>query len=173
VTVAGIFIAGPEDAFITWAATRGLKATVSGGKVVLRRGKDVIKEAEARGLAQEFNKAVAKKPIDGTRPQHGTPSHDATSYNKAKAWEKDPSTVEARFNQDLVDANGRHIAQFRPDAQRIRTTPDGRKVVDVVEVRSPSQTPAEMDAKIAKIRRELGDQAGEIKWVEPTDVKRK
>lgn len=133
---------------------------------------------DTKGLEEtikELEKAAKfpRKPIDATRPQHGTVKHDATAFNKAKAWEKDAATIQARFNQDLVDANGVPIPGFRPDAQRIRVTPDGRRVVDITEVRSPTQTPAEMDAKIKRYREVLGDQAGEINWIEPIDNARK
>ena len=95
--------------------------------------------------------------------RHGGCNNGA--FNQAKAWQKDPKTVQVRFNQNLVDANGKEIKGFRPDVQRIRVTPDGKKVVDVLEVQSPRQTKRFMIAKIAAIKRALGAQAGSVKWV--------
>ena len=105
------------------------------------------------------------KGVDETRPQHGRAEHDATAFNEAKAWQKDPKTVQVRFNQNLVDANGKEIKGFRPDVQRIRTTPGGKKVVDVIEVQSPGQTREFMIAKIAAIKKALGSQAGNVTWM--------
>lgn len=118
------------------------------------------------GLAGESGPAAEKKPIDSSRPQHFAAAHDATAFNQAAAWESDPNTIEARFNQNLVDVNGNEVPGFRPDAQRIRTTPSGR-VVDVVEVQSRSQTDAFMDQKVAAMKKALGSQAGDIIWVPP------
>lgn len=112
------------------------------------------------------------KPIDSTRPQHGTTSHDATAFNQAKAWKADPNTVESRFNQNLVDLNGNEVPGFRPDSQRIRITADGKRVIDVVEVQSPFQSAKFMNDKIAAIKKALGPQAGDIKWVPRTDTAR-
>ena len=73
--------------------------------------------------------------------------------------------MQVRFNQNLVDANGKEIKGFRPDVQRIRTTPGGKKVVDVIEVQSPGQTREFMNAKIAAIKKALGAQAGTVGWI--------
>ncbi len=75
--------------------------------------------------------------------------------NAARAWQDDSNTVQVRFNQNLVDANGKEIKGFRPDVQRVRITPGGKKVVDVIEVQSPGQTREFMNAKIAAIKRRL------------------
>jgi hypothetical protein len=114
--------------------------------------------------AKPPGKGAAKKPVDSSRPKHGTDKHDAAAYNQTKAWEGDPNTVEARFNQALVDADGNQISNMRPDAQRVRA--DGK--IDVLEVRSDSQTPAFMEEKMQKYRDLLGDQAGDIDWINPT-----
>lgn len=115
--------------------------------------------------------AVSAKPIDGTRPRHGSKSHDATAFNIALGWEVKPNTVKARFNQALVDVKGNEISGLRPDAQRIRRTKSGLKI-DVVEVQSKGQSDAFMDRKIAIYRRLLGSQAGTIKWIAPVDATR-
>lgn len=108
-------------------------------------------------------------PIDLGRAQHGKPPHDATGYNQARNWGNDPNTLPgtARYNQNLVNAEGDAVAGFVPDAQRIRVTSDGRRVVDVLEVQSPSQSDAFMDAKADAIRRALGDHAGDVRWEPP------
>jgi hypothetical protein len=46
----------------------------------------------------------------------------------------------------LVDAEGNSLPGVRPDAQRIRETPEGKKV-DVKEIRSESQSFDEMDLR--------------------------
>lgn len=102
-------------------------------------------------------------PIDSTRPVHGSPAHDATAFNQARAWQNDPASQHVRFNQELVDANGQRLTTLRPDAYRIRQ--DGK--IDILEVRSRSQTASEMNAKLAEFRRILGARAGDIKWVDP------
>lgn len=115
--------------------------------------------------AKPPGKGAAKKPITPDRPEHGTTKHDAAAYNQAKAWENDPNTVEARFNQALVDGDGNQISGMRPDAQRVRA--DGK--IDVLEVRSPSQSDAFMNAKKQKYKDLLGDKAGDIEWIGPHD----
>ncbi len=118
--------------------------------------------------------AAARKPIDSPRTRHGTDEHDATSFNRAKNWEGDAATVESRFNQQLVDADGNAVPGLQPDAQRIRLLPDGRRVVDVLEVRSVnSQSPAFMNRKMQRYRDVLGDQAGDIRWIDPIDTARR
>jgi hypothetical protein len=88
------------------------------------------------------------------------------------AWEADAATVAVRFNQELVDIHGNRISALRPDVQRIRKTADGRLVVDVMEIKSPRQSDAQMDAKKATYRKILKGQAGVIDWQKPADAKR-
>jgi hypothetical protein len=65
-------------------------------------------EQGGRGLMPDVDEAMAhhrptkRKPIDSTRPTHGTTEHDATGYNQAKNWEQEKATLESRFNQQLV-----------------------------------------------------------------------
>ena len=89
--------------------------------------------------------------------------------NAARAWQEGSNTVQVRPNQNLVDASGKGIKGFR-DMQRNRITPDGKKVVDVVEVRSPGQTKKFMFAKIAATKRALGAQARVVRRVEATEI---
>jgi len=113
---------------------------------------------------------AAKKPIDKTRSVHGGDvEHDATAFNKAKEWEAAPETApdSTRFNQGLVDADGNPIPGFRPDDQRVRVLPDGTKVVDVVEVQSPTQNKLFMDNKVKAMQQALGPQAGDVRWIPP------
>jgi hypothetical protein len=114
-------------------------------------------------------KPASRKPVDSSRPQHGTPEHDATGFNKAKEWQGDPNTKigadgqpEVRYNQALSDGENQ-LSRIKPDVQRVRT--DGK--IDVEEVRSKSQKEGFMDKKIQKIKDILGDKAGEVKWREP------
>ena len=115
--------------------------------------------------------APPKKPIEKSREKHGNVTHDATAYNIGKAWEADEATIEVRFNQDLVDTHGNRIPGLRPDVQRIRKAEDGRLVVDVMEIRSPDQTRAQMNAKKEKYRALLEGQAGVIDWKDPDERK--
>jgi hypothetical protein len=117
-------------------------------------------------------KPAARKPIDSTRPQHGSPEHDATGFNKAKEWQGDPNTKigadgqpEVRYNQALSDGENQ-LSKIKPDVQRVRT--DGK--IDVEEVRSKSQKDRFMDKKIQKIKDILGEKAGEVKWREPENT---
>jgi RHS repeat-associated protein len=113
------------------------------------------------------NKPTAK-PIDSTRPQHGTESHDATAFNIAKGMQDTPGNTDARFNQQLTNPNGEAIPGFKPDSQVNRTLPNGTQVKDVTEVRSPSQTSQFMDNKVNAMKQALGNQAGTVNWVDPT-----
>ncbi|MGH8018472.1 MAG: hypothetical protein ACREIA_09310, partial [Opitutaceae bacterium] len=113
--------------------------------------------------------APSAKPIDDSRPQHGTPEHDATAFNEAKKMESQSGNSDARFNQTLTNANGEKVSNLRPDAQVTRTTESGAKVKDVTEVISPTQKPAFMDKKVETIKNILGNEAGEVKWIDPKD----
>jgi len=111
--------------------------------------------------------APERMPIEMSRKVHGAIAHDATAFRIALFWENDPATVESRFNQDLVDTAGNCVPRFRPDAQRIRRLADGHRVVDVIEVQSRSQSDEFMNDKVRDIRRALGRDAGDIRWIPP------
>jgi len=53
--VAGVVVAGPEQAFINWALARGLTVLKNGSQLVIKRGAATIAEAEAKCIAQDFN----------------------------------------------------------------------------------------------------------------------
>jgi len=134
----------------------GLAVNKARGFRLLRRPVEVMRSGPPR------------KPIDATRPRHGTPEHDATAFNQARDFELAPDTVEARFNQQLVGPEGTKLSNLTPDAQRIRT--DLR--VDVYEVQSPSQSRSFMNRKMSRYREILGDSAGEVWWEEPSAAQR-
>jgi RHS repeat-associated protein len=102
----------------------------------------------------------ARKPVDSSRPQHGTQSHDARARDIVNEWQKLADTKEARFNQELVGPDGERLSSLRPDAQRIRT--DGK--IDIREVQSPGQSERLMNDKIATYKSILGDRAGSVGW---------
>jgi len=160
--------AGAGSALANFNAFPGALRLVGGGAVPLAAGAVTALEygAAASAAAAILWMAMAD-PNRGNRPQHGTQGHDRTSRDTVYDWANDPATVETRFNQDLVDANGNRVPGVRPDAQRIRKLPDGRRVVDVVEVQSPSQTAKFMDDKIQKIKDLLGPDAGDVYWISP------
>ena len=108
------------------------------------------------------------KPIDSTRPQHGTSEHDATAFNDALNKQNTPGNSDARFNQQLTDTKGNAVPGYRPDSQTTRTQEDGTKVKDVTEVQSPSQSDAEMAAKKEAMTKALGSEAGNIQVIKPT-----
>lgn len=129
-----------------------------GGKMMsqaMKQGDDTAVKAAQDGL----------KPIDKTRPKHGTPAHDATAFNEAKRLEASPEHGNAAFNQQLRRPDGTTVPGHRPDAQATRTTTDGKQVQDVTEVQSPSQNDTYMSQKEQKIRDALGKDAGEIQWI--------
>jgi len=109
------------------------------------------------------------KPSDDfERSLADLPECDATAFNKAQDWKGEPNTKngpdgqpEVRFNQALSDGENQQ-SNLRPDVQRVRT--DGK--IDVIEVRSPSQTRDFMNSKIDKYKEILGERAGDAKWVE-------
>jgi len=123
--------------------------------------------APAAGGATPVTKPDAK-PIDSTRPQHGTDEHDATAFNDALSKQNTPGNTDARFNQQLTNTKGEAIPGYKPDSQVNRTLPDGSQVKDVTEVRSPSQDARFMDTKIEALKKALGKEAGDVKWIEPT-----
>lgn len=125
------------------------------------------------GSSPEGSARPEKKAIDSDRPQHGTKEHDATAFNEAKRMENDPNVTDSRFNQQLTDVNGNKASNLKPDAQSTRMTRDGKLVKDVTEVRSPSQSEKFMNEKVQKLRDQLGDQAGDVKWIEPRDAARR
>lgn len=121
-------------------------------------------EDRARRAAIGRN-ADGARPIDSTRPLHprNNPEHDATAFNQARAWQNDPATAYVRFNQELRLIDGTRLSRLRPDAWRFRQ--DGK--IDVLEVRSPSQTRAFMDSKVVQYLRILGKRAGDVRWRDP------
>ncbi|HEX4145042.1 MAG TPA: hypothetical protein VHY91_16165 [Pirellulales bacterium] len=116
------------------------------------------------------DKAPERKLIDKSRRKHGSVIHDATAYNLTQKWKNDPATIadSVRFNQQLVDTNGKAYSEFLPDVQRVRRTADGRLLVDVYEVQSKTQNAAFMNAKKQRYKDVLGDQAGDIDWGPPS-----
>jgi len=60
--VAGMVIAGPEEAFLAWVLAKGVTAVKSGKTLVLKRGNETIPDAQAKQLVLEFN-ASQKLPF--------------------------------------------------------------------------------------------------------------
>jgi hypothetical protein len=58
------------------------------------------------------------------------------------------------------------VRGYNPDVQSLRVGPDGHIVRDVIEVRSRTQSRTFMDNKINKMKEALGDQAGDVRWVQ-------
>ena len=145
-----------------------LKSAVKDAEVA---GKDAKAVAQETGTAANSGTKVTKpdaKPIDSTRPQHGTPDHDATGFNDALDKQNTPGSSDARYNQQLTDTKGNAIPGFRPDSQVTRTLPDGSQVKDVTEVISPSQNAAQMKAKAEAMKDALGSEAGDVKVIDVT-----
>ena len=118
--------------------------------------------------APDMGPAPERKPIDSTRSQHGSPGHHTKGMSEARKMSGRWGAVETRYNQKLIGPENRKAGELQPDVQTIRNKwfGFGRKVVDVTEIRSDSQSPAFMDRKVERYKRILGRDAGKIQWKE-------
>ncbi len=128
---------------------------------------DAAQRAALDGMTDAARRRLeaTRLPVQG-RPVHAAPDHDATAYNTARGLEADPTRADVRFNQGLRDAEGNRVRGYNPDVQSLRVGPDGHIVRDVIEVRSRTQSRTFMDNKINKMKEALGDQAGDVRWVQ-------
>ena len=92
-------------AVLIWGARRGGKSLRENFGLNLQDALQEVRPSSS-GPFKTFRKkrkpAQPAKPIGESRPTHGTPKHDATAFNSARAWESAPDTIEARFNQQLI-----------------------------------------------------------------------
>ena len=127
-----MMIAGPEEAFMAWAVTKGITAVKSGKTLVLKSGNKTIPDAQAKQLVQEFNRSVqtlgrpASSSVLGknleavsgvTRPANSAAHHIVAGC--------DPRAAQARaiLRREGIDINEASNGVFLPSKSSVARPP--------------------------------------------------